>query len=199
MKQNIVIKIVLIMVAGLAAVSYLIFLGGSIYEAFVFPQSPRTVTLAQAVELDLQNKPAFLFFHKPLYVAITDAVWECASVKHVDTFRNADDHTNAVFSNGNRDALVFARVQGLYTCQELQGMNVAGKMQRLSKPPVEYENDTDGIVAIDQASDAATFELVTHASAWEARLYPIFFVGLPFVLWGMFVYARCQREYGVVE
>jgi hypothetical protein len=198
MKQNIVLKIVLIMVAGLAAIFYLILLGGSTYEAVVFPQSPQNVTLTQAVEMELQNKPEFLFFDKALYVSITDAVWECASVKQVDAYNNIDEHTEAVFSNGNKDALVFVRIEGLYTCRELQEMEIAGKLQRFTERPVQYESDTDGTVTLDEASETITLELITHGTPSEARLYPIFFLGLPFVIWGMFVYTRCQRQQGVV-
>ena len=107
MKQNIVGKTVLVLILGLVGILYLLLFGGSLYEAVVFPQSPQRITLAQAVEMDRQNKPEFLFFDTALYVSITDPIWECASVKQVDTPRNRDDHTDGVFSNANNDAFVW--------------------------------------------------------------------------------------------
>jgi hypothetical protein len=68
MKPNSATKSVLVLFSGVAELLYLFFLGGSIYEAVVFPRAPQKVTLAQAVEMDLQNQPAFLVFDQTLYV-----------------------------------------------------------------------------------------------------------------------------------
>ena len=194
MKQNIVVKTVLVIISGLIGILYLVLLGGSTYEAVVFPQSPQKITLAQAVEMDRQNKPEFLFFDKALYVSITDAMWECASVKQVDARRNRDDHTDGVFSNANKDALVFVQIHGLYTCQELEQMEVAGKLQRFTKRPVEYKSDTNGIVVISEGSEDITFELCTRCTPSEARLYPAFFLLFPFVMWGIFEFGKRQQQ-----
>lgn len=194
MEQNIIGKVVLVLTLSLAGVLYLLILGGSIYEAIVFPQSPQRITLAHAVELDRQNESEFSFFDKALYVSITDAKWECASVKQVDTPRNRDDHTDGVFSNVNKDAFVFVQIHGLYSCQDLQEMEVAGKLQRFTKRPVEYESDTSGIVVIDESSSSITFELCTHCTPAEARFYPLWFFLFPFIMWGIFAYGKRQQQ-----
>src|SRR5262245_11569291 len=138
MKSNIAVKALLFVMLSLPAGFYLVLLGGSIYEAVVFSQLRYRGTLAQAVEMDLNNKPGFLFFETALFVAITDASWKCASVKQVDAFQSRNDHTDGVFTDPSDSALVFVQIEGLYSCQELQSMEIAGKLQRFTNRPVEY-------------------------------------------------------------
>lgn len=194
MKQNIVVKLVFLILLSLLGFFYLLLLGGSIYEAVVFPQSPQKVTLSQVIAMDSQNKSAFLFFRKAQYVSITDAIWECASVKQVDAPRYRVDHTEGVFSNANTDTFVFVQINGLYTCQELQNMDVAGKLERSTKRPVEYESDTNGSVIKGEDSEAITFELCTHCTPPEARVFPLFFFLIPFAMGGIFAYGKCQQQ-----
>ena len=194
MKSNIVVKTILFIILTLLGVLYLVLLGGSIYEAVVFPQSPHKVTLSKAVEMDLNNKPEFLFFEKALFVDITDASWKCASVKQVDAFRNRKDHTDGVFTNSSESALVFVQIEGLYSCQELQKMEIAGKLQKFTNRPVEYQSDTNKKVVIDENSNIITFELCTHCTPSEARFYPLYFLGFPFVMWLIFEFGKRQQQ-----
>jgi len=193
MKQNIVVKIVFAILFGLLGFSYLLLLGGTLYEAVVFPQFPQKATLSQAIVMDSQNKPVFLFFRKANYVSITDAIWDCASVKQVDAPGNKVDHTDGVFSNANMDAFVFVQLKGSYTCQELQKMDIAGKLERMTKRPVAYESDINGSVILGEQSEAITLELCTHCTPLEARLFPLLFFFIPFPMWGIFVYGKCQQ------
>ncbi len=151
MKQSIVGKIILYTILGLFGFFYLILLSGSIYEAVVFPRSPQKVTLAQAVEMDLQNKPEFLFFDKARYVSITDSIWECASVKQAgfDTPYSDKRHTDAVFTDSKKSAVVFVQVNGFFSCQDLQENEISGELQRFDNRPVAYQSDTTGTTTID--------------------------------------------------
>jgi hypothetical protein len=193
MKQNSVARFVFAIFLSLLGISYLVFLGGSIYEAIVFPPSPQKVTLAQAIVMDSENKPAFLFFRKALYISITDAIWECASVTQEDAPPNTVEHTHGVLLNANKDAYVFVEINGLYTCQDLQNMQVTGKLQRMTERPVEYQSDAHGLVIIDEDSEAITFELCTHCTPAEARIFPLFFFIVPFAMGGIFAYGKCQQ------
>lgn len=194
MKANIVVKKLFVVFLILLGCSYLILLASSTYEAVVYPTSPPKMTLSQALLMESQNKPAFLFFRKPFYVSITDARWECASIKQVDEPLNRVDHTEGVFSNTSSDALVFVQLNGLHTCEQLQNTHVTGKLERFTRRPVAYESDANGSVRIGKDSEAITLELCTRCTASEARLFSIFFVLIPFPMWGLFVYGKCQRQ-----
>ena len=194
MRNNIFIKVVLFVVLGFFGLGYLVLLVGSIYEAVVFPQTPEKVTLDQAIELDTTNKPTFLFFGKSLYVIITDAKWECASVKQVDAVKNKNDHTDGVFTNANKSAVVFVQVHGLYSCQELQKKEVAGELQRFTRRPVEYQSDENGLITIDEKSEILTLSLCTHCTPFEASFYPVVFFLFPFIMWAIFKYGNRQQQ-----
>lgn len=194
MRNNIFIKVVLFVVLGFFGLGYLVLLVGSIYEAVVFPQTPEKVTLDQAIELDTTNKPTFLFFGKSLYVIITDAKWECASVKQVDAVKNKNDHTDGVFTNANKSAVVFVQVHGLYSCQELQKKEVAGELQRFTRRPVEYHSDENGLITIDEKSEILTLSLCTHCTPFEASFYPVVFFLFPFIMWAIFKYGNRQQQ-----
>jgi hypothetical protein len=195
-KQSILVKILLFAVLTPMALFYLVLLVGSTYEAIVFPQFPQKVTLAQAVEMDLKNEPAFLFFEKSLYLSITDAVWECASIKQQGKLTEESDsrNTDAVFTDTKKTALVFVEVEGHYNCQELQEKEIAGELQHVTQRPVEYQSDASGLVTIDEDSEITTLSLCTHCTPSEARLYPIFFLLFPFVMWGILEFGKRQQK-----
>ncbi len=194
MRNNIFIKVVLFVVLGFLGLGYLVLLVGSIYEAVVFPQTPEKVTLDQAIELDTTNKPTFLFFGKSLYVIITDAKWECASVKQVDAVKNKNDHTDGVFTNANKSAVVFVQIHGLYSCQELQKKEVTGELQHFTRRPVEYQSDENGLITIDEKSEILTLSLCTHCTPFEASFYPVVFFLFPFIMWAIFKYGNRQQQ-----
>jgi hypothetical protein len=187
MKQNIIVKLVLFVILCLAGISYLVFLAGSISEAIVFPQSPQKVTLAQAVEMDLQNKPAFLVFDKALYVSITDAIWECASVKQTGYKVLSDRrYTDAVFSDAKKTAVVFVQVDGFHSCQDLKENEIPGVLKRLYTRPVEYQSDTNGTTVIDENSEVLIFGFCTHCTPSAAVGVTITCLLSPFIMWGIF-------------
>ncbi|PKO15708.1 MAG: hypothetical protein CVU39_09295 [Chloroflexi bacterium HGW-Chloroflexi-10] len=186
MKQNIVVKLVLVVALCLAGILYLIFLLGSTFEAVVFPQSPQKVTLAQAVEMDLQNKPAFLVFDQALYISITDAMWECASVKQTGYKVLSDRrYTDAVFTDAKKTAVVFVQVNGFYSCQDLKENEISGELHRLhiDTRPVEYQSDTNGITIIDEDSQVLAYRFCTHCTPSAAGFIPIFWLLIPFIIW----------------
>lgn len=193
MKHNIAVKVLLFILVSLLGLSYFVFLGGSLYEAVVFPASPQKITLSQAMAMDSQTEPVFLFFRKAIYVSITDAIWNCASVQQVDAPAYRVDHTEGIFSNANMDAFVFVQINGLYTCQELQQMEVAGRLERFTQGPVNSETAMNGSAIIGANPKAVTFELCTHCTAVEARIFPLFFFLIPFAMGGIFAYGRCQQ------
>jgi hypothetical protein len=179
--------LVLFVILCLAGISYLVFLAGSIYEAIVFPQSPQKVTLAQAVEMDLQNKPAFLVFDKALYVSITDAIWECASVKQTGYKVLSDRrYTDAVFSDAKKTAVVFVQVDGFHSCQDLKENEIPGVLKRLYTRPVEYQSDTNGTTVIDENSEVLIFGFCTHCTPSAAVGVTITCLLSPFIMWGIF-------------
>jgi len=194
MKNNILVKIILVVILSLLGLGYLVMFVGSVYEAIVFPQAPEKVTLEQAIELDATNKPTFLFFEKSLYVIITDAKWECASVKQVDARGTKKDHTDGVFTNASRSAVVFVQLQGLYSCQELQQKEVAGELQHFTRRPVEYQSDENGLITIDDKSEISTLSLCTHCTPFEASFYPVVFFLFPFIMWAIFKYGNRQQQ-----
>jgi hypothetical protein len=193
MKPNIAIKIPLIILVSLLGLSYFVLLGGSIYEAIVFPASPQKVTLSQAMTIDSQNEPVFLFFRKALYVSITDAIWDCASVQQVDAPAYRVDHTEGAFSNANMDAIVLVQINGLYTCNELRHMQLAGKLERLTEGPVYSKTAMNELAIIGKNPDAITFELCTHCTPAEARIFPLLFFLIPFAMGGIYAYGKCQQ------
>jgi hypothetical protein len=190
MKQNIVVILVQVIAFGLVVFFYLFFLGGSIYEAAVFPRVPQKVTLAQAVEMDLKNKPDFLVFDKVLYVSIADAVWECASVKQsgYSTLFSDKRRTDAVFTDASKTAVVFIQVDGFYNCQQLKENEISGELQRVDGRPIEYQSDTIGTTTIGENSKILTYRFCTHCNPFYAVSLPIVFVLIPLVIWGIYEY-----------
>lgn len=195
-KPNIFFRILPFIILSLCGVSYLTLVIGSTYEAAVFPHSPQRVTLAQAVELYSQHKPVFLIFEKSLYVSVTDAVWECASLKQQGhrTLWSDKRHTDVIFTDAQETAVVFVELEGFHTCRELQGKEVAGELQSFTRRPFEYQSDTKGLVTIDKDSTVRMLSLCTHCTASEAWLYPVFFFLLPFVMWGILKLANASNR-----
>jgi len=166
---------------------------GSIYEAIIFPKMPEKVTLEQAIELDATNKPSFLFFGKSLYVVITDAKWECASVKQ-KIGHKYNYFTDGVFTNSNKSAVVFVQIDGFYSCEELQKKEVAGELQHATRRPIEYESDENGKIIIDDKSEVITLSLCTQCTPSQAVFYPVFFFLFPFMMWGIFEIAKREQQ-----
>jgi len=186
MKLKIAFKWFLKVGLYLAGVLYLGILTGSIYEAVVFPRSPQKVTLARAVEMDLLNEPAFLVFDQALYVSITDAAWECASVKQsgYKVLRERRS-TDAVFSDASKTAVVFYQRDGFHSCEDLKASEIVGVLQRVYTRPVEYQSDASGRVVIGKDADALVYGFCTHCTPDGAVGIPIVGALLPFALWFM--------------
>lgn len=186
MKLKIAFKWVLRVGLALVGALYLGILAGSIYEAVVFPRSPQKVTLARAVEMDLQNEPAFLVFDQALYVSITDAVWECASVKQTGykTLRDRRS-TEAVFSDASKTAVIFYQRDGFHSCEDLKANEIVGVLQRVYTRPVEYQSDAEGRVVITEDAGALVYGFCTHCTPGETAGIPIVEALLPFALWFM--------------
>jgi len=191
-----ILKIIgLAIVYGITAafvVVYPIVLVGSIYQLIVYPDQPARVTLAEAVEMDANNKPVFLFVENSLYLTVTDAAWECASVTQAG-YRDKK-HTDGVFTDKNNTAIVFVQIQGYYTCQELQSMEIAGELQSFVRRPVEYQSDNHGPVTIDENSDLITLSLCTHCDRFESLFGVVFFLAFPFIMWGIFYFNKLQQS-----
>lgn len=179
-------------IVGIIGVFYVIVLFGSIYQLSVYPEKPAEVSLAEAVEMYENNKPVFLFFERPLYLTVTDARWECASVVQAG-YRNKK-HTDGVFTDGNNTAIVFVQIHGHYTCQDLQSMQIVGELQSFTRRPVHYQSDSNGLITIDHNSDVTTLSLCTHCTLTQAWFYVVFFLAFPFIMWGIFWYGKRQQS-----
>lgn len=178
--------------ACLVGIVYLFFLTGSVYEAVVFPQFPQEVTLARAVELDLKNKPDFLPFDKTLYVSITDAVWECASVKQTGykTIFSDKRRTDAVFTDAQKTAVVFIQLDGFFDCEYLKAYRPLGELQYLDSRPIIYQSDTTGKTTLDVNSDILVYRFCTHCTPSNAVLVSASFVLFPLFIWGYYQYKK---------
>lgn len=175
----------LVLAIGLAAL-YLFFFVGSLYEALRFPRAPQAVTLVQAVSMARQNEPDFLVFDQTQYITITDAVWECASIRQTgyQTIFRDRRWTDAVFTDAQRTAIVFARVHGFYSCDELRAYHLMGELQPVDDGrPVQYQSDTAGMVQISAESGAIFFFSIR--SPTDATFLPIGCALLPLVVWAV--------------
>jgi len=192
MRQNIS-KLGLRILLCLAGMITLFFLAGGIYEAVVYPRTPQKATLAQAVEMDLDDKPAFWGFDEARYVSITDAVWECASVKQSGYSSIFSDkrRTDAVFTDAEKTSVVFIQVDGFYDCEDLKGYQPLGELQRLDTRPIEYQSDTTGKTVIGEDSEVLVYWFCTHCSPSNAVWVPICLVFFPVFIWG---YAKYRKR-----
>lgn len=187
MQKNLFVKLVRFVVFCLIGIFYLVFLVGSLYEAVVFPQTPQKVTLAHAVNLDLHNQPAFLVFDETLYVSITDAIWECASVKQTG-YQGLSDrrYTDAVFTDAQKTAVVWVQVNGFYSCEDLKAKEISGELQRNKQRPIKYQSDSTGTTLIDADSEVLTYYFCTHCTPSAAVGVTIVGLLAPFVIKAIF-------------
>jgi len=192
MKTNLVgirtiLKLIKAILLALIGISYLFFLTGSIYEAFVFPRTPQKVTLAQAVKVDLINTPDFLVFDQALYVSITDAVWQCASVRQSGYSSIFIDkrRTDAQFTDAEKTAVVFIQLRGFYDCQELKEIEILGELDQVFSRPVEFQSDPGGTTIIAEDSDVLVY-WIRNRTPLDAMLQAIFMAGFPLLVWGYY-------------
>lgn len=192
MKRSFAVNLVLAILGGLIGIFYLLFLAKGIYAAVVFPREPQRVTLARAVMLDLARKPDAWIYDKALYVSITDAVWECSSVRqsgYASIFRDRR-RTDAVFTDAGKSAVVFIQVNGFYSCKDLENYEPLGELQRLDERPITYQSDASGKTSIDENSGVRAYFFCIHCTPSEAILMPICSVLLPLFVWAYYKYGR---------
>ena len=170
--------------ACLGGLLYLAALAGSLYEAVTFPRTPQHVTLAQAVQRQAANRPDFWVFDRTQYVAIRDAVWECASLRQSGYRSLFSDkrRTEAVFTDAQKTAVVFVGVKGFFNCQELGEMTIAGELQRLDERPIQYLSDAGPVVIQDRSQRA--YRLSVRGPG-EAAAVPVILALLPAAAWAL--------------
>lgn len=190
-----IVKFLRRIVLSLAGIAYLFFLAGSVYEALVFPGTPAEVTLSQAVKADLTNQPDFLVFDQALYVSITDAVWDCTSLKPsgYSTIFSDKRRTDAQFTDVKKTALVYVQVNGFYNCQQLQEYKLAGELQRVASPPDTGPKNIPGTSA-SLENPALIYNFCTQCTPSNAVFISIFLIGLPIIVWLYFQSRRNRQE-----
>ncbi|MCA1953904.1 MAG: hypothetical protein LDL12_02020 [Anaerolinea sp.] len=134
--------------------------------------------------LALQNEPDFLVFDQVQYITITDAVWECNSIRQTgyQTLFRDQRWTDAVFTDAQRTAIVFVRVHGFYNCDDLRAYRLMGELQPVDDGrPIQYLSDTAGLVQIPAESVAVFFFSIR--SPGDAAWVPIGCALLPLLAW----------------
>lgn len=195
MMKNKVLKWVLRLGLCLTGTIYLLFLAASIYYAVVFPRTPQKVTLARAVAMEQNIPPASWFLNKILYISITDAVWDCSSVRqsgYKSIFSNRQ-RTDALFTDPAATALVLMQADGHFNCQDLQHYEPVGVLQPIDARPVEYQNGANEITIIAAGSDLLIYRLCTHCTRSNALLLPITTVLFPLLVWGYYRHETKRR------